>query len=240
VRVYPHRRQAFTQGLAFAGGVLYEGTGLYGRSTLATLDLESGQPVREVALPRSLFGEGVTVLGQRVYQLTWREGRALIYDRATLAPEGTFSYGGEGWGLTHDGTGLVRSDGSATLRFLEPNGFQERRRVVVRAGGWAVSGLNELEWVGGEILANVWPTDTVLRIDSADGRALGRLDLGPLRGREGPLDEEAVPNGIAYDPDSGRLVVTGKLWGAMYGIRPRGEACGPLVGAGAGEAGTAP
>jgi glutamine cyclotransferase len=231
VETHPHRRDAFTQGLTFSAGRLYEGTGLYGRSALAVLDLPSGRVLREVRLPRGLFGEGVTILGDRVFQLTWREGRALVFDRETLTPLGQIPYAGEGWGLTHDGSVLIRSDGSATLRFLDPDTFAERRQVVARAGAHEVHGLNELEWVAGEVLANVWQTDHVLRIDPADGRVLGRLDLAELRRREGQAGGEAVANGIAYDPEARVLLVTGKLWDRLYRVRPTGGACGPLLDA---------
>ena len=229
VREYPHRRSAFTQGLAFAEGRLFEGTGLNGRSSVAEIDLPSGQVLHETPTPRAAFGEGVTVLGERLVQLTWREGAGFVYRRDGLTPNGEFKLAGEGWGLTHDGRRLVVSDGTPVIRFLDPQGFAETGRVTVRAGGRALAGLNELEWVAGELLANVWPTSVLVRLDPNSGQVLGWLDLGPLRARQGPVSEEAVPNGIAYDPEGRRLIFTGKLWARMYEVRPQGPGCGALA-----------
>jgi glutamine cyclotransferase len=229
VRELPHRREAFTQGLAFDGERLLEGTGLYGRSGLARLDLEGGEVLRETRLPGRYFGEGITVLGERVYQLTWRNRKAFAYDRESLEPLAAFALDGEGWGLTHDGARLVLSDGTPVLRFLDPRTFSETGRVTVRADGQPVRGLNELEWVGGEVLANLWPTDALVRIDPGDGRVLGWLDLADLRRRQGPLAPEAVANGIAYEPRARVLLVTGKLWSRIYSIRPAGQGCGALA-----------
>jgi glutamine cyclotransferase len=235
VRTLPHRSDAFTQGLALVDGRFYEGTGLYGRSSLTVLDAASGRPLRQRPLEGGYFGEGVTVLGDRVYQLTWREGAGFVYDRESLAPVGRFRYSGEGWGLATDGRRLLMSDGSAALRFLDPQTLRETGRVTVRAQGRPVEALNELEYARGEVLANVWQTDAVVRVDPANGAVRGWLDLGPLRAREGTLPDEAVANGIAFDPASGELVVTGKLWKRMYVLRPKGEGCGPLARQGPAE-----
>ncbi len=229
VGTLPHRNDAFTQGLALVDGHLYEGTGLYGRSSLTILDRSTGKPLRQRPLGGGYFGEGVTVLGDRVYQLTWREGAGFIYDRDSLSPVGRFRYAGEGWGLAHDGRRLLMSDGSPDLRFLDPQTLRETGRVTVRAKGRPIAALNELEYARGEVLANVWQTDAVLRIDPGDGTVRGWIDLAQLREREGPLSEDAVANGVAFDPDSGDLVVTGKLWSRMYVLRPRGASCGPLA-----------
>ena len=229
VRTLPHRADAFTQGLALADGLLYEGTGRYGRSTLSLLDPSSGRALRERPLARGFFGEGVAVLGDRVYQLTWREGTGFVYDRESLEPVGSFRYPGEGWGLTHDGRRLLMSDGSSEVRFLDPGRLEETCRVTVRARGRPVAALNELEYARGEVLANVWQSDVLLRVDPEDGTVLGWIDLAPLRAREGRLPEEAVPNGIAFDPVSGELTVTGKLWSRLYVLRARGPGCGPLA-----------
>ena len=229
VRTLPHRSDAFTQGLALVDQHLYEGTGLYGRSSLTVLDRSNGKPLRQRPLEGGYFGEGVTVLGDRVYQLTWREGVGFVYERDSLSPVGRFRYSGEGWGLTHDGRRLLMSDGSAALRFLDPQTLRETGRVTVRAKGRPIAALNELEYARGEVLANVWQTDAVLRVDPADGTVRGWLDLAPLRAREGPLSEEAVANGIAFDPVSGELLVTGKIWSRLYVLRPRGDGCGPLA-----------
>lgn len=229
VRTLPHRTDAFTQGLALADGLLYEGTGLYGRSTLSLLDPASGRVLGERPLAGEYFGEGITVLGDRVYQLTWREGTGFLYDRKTLEPLGSFRYPGEGWGLTHDGRRLLMSDGSPVLRFLDPGPLEETGRITVQARGRPVAALNELEYARGEVLANVWRSDMLLRIDPEDGNVLGWIDLGPLRAREGRLPEEAVPNGVAFDAASGELTVTGKLWSRLYVLRARGPGCGPLA-----------
>jgi glutamine cyclotransferase len=228
---YPHRRHAFTQGLAIAEGRLFEGTGLNGHSSVAEIDLPSGEVRREARLPPEYFGEGLTVLGERVVQLTWREGRGFVYRRDGLEPLGEFPLRGEGWGLTHDGHRLLASDGTPVLRYLDPETFAETGRVTVQAGGRPLEGLNELEWVAGEVLANVWPTDALVRIDPASGQVLGWLDLAPLRARQGPIHEEAVANGIAYDPAARRLLLTGKLWSRVYAVRPRGPGCGALADA---------
>ena len=229
VRTLPHRTDAFTQGLALADGRLYEGTGRYGLSTLSLLDPANGRVLGERPLARGYFGEGLTVLGDRVYQLTWREGTGFLYDRKTLEPLGSFRYPGEGWGLTHDGRRLLMSDGSPELRFLDPGPLEETGRITVRARGRPVAALNELEYARGEVLANVWRSDVLLRIDPEDGNVLGWIDLGPLRTREGRLPEEAVPNGVAFDAASGELTVTGKLWSRFYVLRARGPGCGPLA-----------
>jgi glutamine cyclotransferase len=218
VKSYPHDRYAFTQGLQYVDGVLYEGTGLYGRSSIRKVKLETGEVVQSREVPAQYFGEGITVLNSEIYQLTWQSGLAFVYDRATLAPRRTFRYPGEGWGLTTDGVALIMSDGTDTLRFIDPATFKERRRVKVRAGGTAVRDLNELEHVTGEILANVWMTDRIVRIDPKTGRATGWIDLsGLLPARERTPD--AVLNGIAYDAIGERLFVTGKLWPRIFEIR---------------------
>jgi len=234
VATFPHRRDAFTQGLAFGGGRLYEGTGVRGQSALSVFDAPGGTVVRETRLADRYFGEGVTVRGDRVYQLTWRDGVGFVYDGDTLGPAGQFRYRGEGWGLTHDGDRLVMSDGTAVLRFLDPESLAETRRLTVRAAGQPLANLNELEYVAGEILANVWQTDTIVRIAPATGEVLGWLDLERLRRLQGPASVEAVTNGIAFDPPSRRLLVTGKLWSALYQIRPTGEGCGALLRAAGG------
>jgi glutamine cyclotransferase len=218
LNAFPHDREAFTQGLVIADGVLYEGTGLNGRSSLRRVELKTGTVLQRHALPDRYFGEGVTVLGSKIFQLTWRSGLAFVYDRETLAPRQIFPYPAEGWGLTTDGTHLITSDGTATLRFLEPDSFAEVRRLTVVDQAGPVTRLNELEYVEGRIYANVWQTDRVAIIDAASGRVTGWLDLGGLLTPE----ERALPvdvlNGIAYDSRSGRLFVTGKLWPRLFQI----------------------
>jgi glutaminyl-peptide cyclotransferase len=218
VRTYPHDSDAFTQGLQYLDGVLYEGTGLRGRSSIRRVDLESGKVLQQRDIPAPYFGEGITIWRQDLFQLTWQSGVAFIYDRKTFAPRRSFQYVGEGWGLTHDGTSLVMSDGSDALRFLDPATFAERRRVKVTAAGRPVPHLNELEFVKGEILANIWQTDSVARIDPKSGRVTGWIDLtGLLTTRERRATD--VLNGIAYDAAGDRLFVTGKLWPKLFEIR---------------------
>ena len=219
VRAYPHDREAFTQGLAFDDqGTLYEGTGQRGQSSLRRVELSSGAVLRRHDLPTSLFGEGITVLGDRIIQLTWQAGRAFVYDKASFSVLREFTYRTQGWGLTHDGHRLIMSDGTATLYFLNPDTFAETARLTVRDHRGPVIRLNELEYVRGEILANIWQTDRIARIDPRTGHVTGWIDLtGLLQSgdRRQPVD---VLNGIAYDPRTGRLFVTGKWWPKLFEI----------------------
>ncbi|MHA6792513.1 glutaminyl-peptide cyclotransferase [Pseudonocardia bannensis] len=215
----PHDRTAFTQGLELAGGVLYEGTGLEGRSQLRELDPATGQPARAVPLPGELFGEGITVVGDRIWQLTWRDGVALEWDRPTLRLLRQVPLEGEGWGLCHDAAAgrLVRSDGTDRLRFHDPSTFAEAGSVRVTLDGRSVPELNELECVDGQVWANVWRTERIVRIDPGSGRvtavvdATGLLDAGRRAGTD-------VLNGIAAVGD-GEFLLTGKLWPAMFRVR---------------------
>lgn len=219
VASYPHDPDAFTQGLVFIDGVLVEGTGLNGRSSLRRVELATGRVLQQVDLPAQWFGEGVTALGDELVQLTWRDGVGLRYDRASLTPIGEFPLAGEGWGLTHDGTHWILSDGSDILFWLDPRDGRELRRVRVHDGLRAVSRLNELEYIDGEVWANLWQRDEIARIDPASGQVLGYLDLAGLRPADarGP---DAVLNGIAWDAATRRLFVTGKLWPRVYQIEP--------------------
>jgi glutaminyl-peptide cyclotransferase len=218
IRSYPHDRGAFTQGLEYADGFLYEGTGLNGRSSIRKVKLETGEVVQRRDLPPQYFGEGITIWKADLVQLTWRSQIAFTYDRATFASKRTFSYTGEGWGLTHDDRSLIMSDGSAALRFLDPATFAERRRMVISDAGVPVLNLNEVEYVRGEIYANVWQTDTIVRIAPDSGRVLGWIDLrGLLTGAERASTD--VLNGIAYDAAHDRLFVTGKLWPKVFEIK---------------------
>jgi glutamine cyclotransferase len=229
VESWPHDPQAFTQGLVVADGELYESTGGYGRSSLRRVELETGRVLQQRALPANLFGEGLTAWRGELVQLTWRAGRVLRYERGTFAPVGDIALAGEGWGLTDDGSSWIVSDGSAELRFLDPKTGAEQRRVTVRDRGKPVRRLNELELVpvptagevttiGAEIWANIWYSDLLVRIDPADGRVLGYVDLAELWPRRQRSHPEAVLNGIAYDNDRQRLLVTGKLWPRLYWI----------------------
>ena len=218
VRTFPHDSSAFTQGLEYVDGFLYEGTGLNGQSSIRKVKLETGEVIQRRGLASQYFGEGVTIWRSELFQLTWQSGVALTYDRQTFAPRQTFTYVGEGWGLTHDASGLIMSDGTDALRFLDPATFRERRRLRVTAVGQAVARLNELEYVNGEVFANVWQTDYVARIDPASGQVRGWIDLrGLLSARERATTD--VLNGIAYDAARDRLFVTGKLWPKVFEIR---------------------
>lgn len=217
VRSFPHDSAAFTQGLLWLGGRLYESTGRYGQSSLRIVQVETGEVLQRVNLGPQYFAEGLAAVGDRLYQLTWREGVAFIYDAQTLRQVSQVAYQGEGWGLTSDGRRLVVSDGSSYLTFVDPTTFQVDTTLRVTDGGRPVDQLNELEWVRGEIWANVWHTHRIARIDPATGRVKGWLDLSALI--PAVADPEAVLNGIAYDEQANRLLVTGKLWPRLYEIR---------------------
>ena len=218
VRAYPHDPTAFTQGLQYADGILYEGTGLNGRSSIRKVKLETGEVLQKKDLAKAYFGEGITLWKSDLIQLTWQSNVAFVYDKTTFAQRRTFKYRGEGWGLTNDGTSLIMSDGTDELRMLDPAAFTERRRIKVTAAGRPLPNLNELEFMNGEILANVWPTDTVARVAADTGRVLGYIDL---RGLLSPAERASVDvlNGIAYDGQNDRLFVTGKLWPKLFEIK---------------------
>lgn len=217
----PHDPDAFTQGLVAHGGVLLESTGLYGESSVRRVEPATGRVLQRVALPDRYFGEGLTVHGGRAVQLTWLEQRVLFWSPGALAARGSRAYAWEGWGLTTDGTSLIASDGSDTLRFLDPVTFAERRSVAVRDGSIAVDRLNELEYRDGIVWANVWPSDRIALIDPGTGRVRGWLDMARLRARLGGRGE--VLNGIARDPVTGRMAVTGKLWPRLFAVRLAGR-----------------
>ena len=219
VNTYPHDPGAFTQGLDIADGVLYEGTGLNGQSSLRRVELETGEILQQVDLDDEYFGEGIVVTGDRIYQLTWQSQLAFVYDRETFEELDTHTYPTEGWGLTSDGERLIMSDGSSTLFFRDPETFAEVRRVEVRNGSEPLDRLNELEWVNGEVWANVWQTDQIVRIDPATGAVLGWIDLTGLLQPEDQVGTDVdVLNGIAVDEATGRIFVTGKLWPVLYEI----------------------
>jgi len=218
VAAYPHDPGAFTQGLAIDAGRLYEGTGQYGASTVRRVDLASGRPEKQRALGPRYFGEGIAILDGLLYQLTWQNGVVVVFDLETFEVERTMQYDGEGWGLTHDGRELIMSDGSATIRFRNPLSFAVTREIEVRDRDVPVTMLNELEYIDGEIWANIWYDDRIVRIEPADGAVLGYVDLANLYPR-GARSSEAVLNGIAYDAAAKRLFVTGKNWPQLYEIR---------------------
>jgi glutamine cyclotransferase len=217
VNSYHHDPDAYTQGLIFRDGVLYESTGLKGQSTLRKVALESGEVQQAVELPQQYFGEGITEFEGEIIQLTWQEQTGFVYDLVTFEQLETFSYPTEGWGLTHDGQMLMMSDGSANLYFLDPDTLQAVSLVAVSSESLQVPRLNELEYIEGEIWANVYQTSCIARIDPATGQVLGWIDIsGMLAPQDLPGSE--VPNGIAYDPAGKRIFVTGKRWPKLFEI----------------------
>jgi len=218
VNTFPHDPNAFTQGLVFVDGRLYEGTGLRGRSLLLQVELESGQVERSWPLPPQYFGEGIAVLEDKVFQLTWQSGVGLVYDRETFEILEQFNYSTEGWGLTHDGEQLIMSDGTSTLYFLDPETLARTGQIEVRDGDLPVTRLNELEYIHGEIWANVWKTDWIARIDPATGQVTSWIDLSGLLDPQDVTQPVDVLNGIAYDADHDRIFVTGKLWPKLFEI----------------------
>lgn len=218
VQSWPHDPNAFTQGLVYRDGKLYEGTGLNGQSSLREVELETGGVLRKRDLAQEYFGEGLDFFKGRLYQLTWRSHVGFIYDAASFQQVGQFDYPTEGWGLTDDGTSLILSDGTSTLRFLDPQTLAVQRTVTVTDDGRQVSELNELEYIKGEVYANVWRTDQIARIDPATGKVTGWIDLTGLLKDEDRTGNEDVLNGIAYDSAQDRLIVTGKRWPKMFQI----------------------
>src|SRR5262245_25234228 len=225
VKSYAHDPGAYTQGLIYREGFLYESTGLNGSSSLRKVRLETGEVVQQRRIDRAHFAEGLTDWNDQLVQLTWQSNVAFVYELASFAPRRTFSYPGEGWGLTHDGKRFILSDGSNQLRFLEPGTFRELGRIAVMDGQVPVRDLNELEFIRGEIYANVWHTDRIARISPETGRVVRWIDLRGLMSGGFKLDSEAVLNGIAHDPARNRLFVTGKLWPRLFEIEiiPRGR-----------------
>lgn len=218
VNTYPHDREAFTQGLEYRNGFLYEGTGLHGRSTLRKVKLETGVVLQKLSLPAHFFGEGISVLGDRIVQLTWQSEVGFVWGRQDFKLQRQFSYRGEGWGLTTDGRHFYFSDGTNEIRVLDGQTLAETRRIRVLENGRPLKDLNELEWVEGEILANVWQTDRIVKINPLTGRVTASIDLTGIL----PAPERAgadVLNGIAYDAAGKRLFVTGKLWPKLFHIR---------------------
>jgi glutamine cyclotransferase len=224
VNTYPHDRDAFTEGLQYLDGFLYESTGLNGRSSIRKVKLETGEVVQRHDLAPQYFGEGIVTWGSELFELTWESGLGFVYDRQTFQQKRTFTYSGEGWALTKDADGLVMSDGTDELRFIDPATFHERRRVKVTAGNVPLKKINELEYVKGEILANVWTTDFVARINPKTGKVAGWIDLTGLLSPRERASADTL-NGIAYDEAGDRLFVTGKLWPKLFEIKvvPKGR-----------------
>jgi glutaminyl-peptide cyclotransferase len=220
LHVYPHDPAAFTQGLFYLNGFLYESTGLEGRSTVRKVRLETGEVLQKVDIPPSLFGEGITAWGNRLLSLTWKDHFGFVFDLNTFAVEQRYSYEGEGWGLTHDDKEIILSDGTADLRFLDPQNLLETHRVHVTADGKPIDQLNEIEWIKGEVFANIWQTDRIVRINPRTGKVVGWIDLtGLLASADQSPRPHDVLNGIAYDAATDRLFVTGKLWSKLFEIR---------------------
>ncbi|HSH01503.1 MAG TPA: glutaminyl-peptide cyclotransferase [Anaerolineae bacterium] len=221
INVYPHDAKAFTQGLVYDPdtNLLYEGTGLYGRSTVRQVDLESGDISLSIGLGKEFFGEGITLYGDKIIQLTWQEQVGFVYDKTSLRPERQFSYTTEGWGLTHDGQNLIMSDGSSTLTYLDPNSFELIKRIAVTENGQPVTQLNELEYIYDTIYANIWQTNHIVQISPQTGQVQRRLDLTGLLATQGEFAEANVLNGIAFDATTERLWVTGKLWPYLFEIK---------------------
>jgi glutamine cyclotransferase len=215
---HPHDTSAFTQGLVYHEGVLYESTGLYGRSSLRKTELSTGEIIEQVDLPHNYFGEGMTIMGDRIIQVTWKENTCFVYSMDDLAEIQSFSYSGEGWGLTHDGSHLILSNGSSTLSFIDPETFQVVRTVDVTYDDAHVPDLNELEYVDGLVYANVWQLDQIVMIDPDDGVAVGWVNLAGIEDHLDSIEGIDVLNGIAYNPETGRLLITGKLWPNVFEI----------------------
>ncbi len=220
VNAWPHDARAFTQGLAFHQGWLYESTGHYGQSSLRKVELRSGKPAKKFELASQYFAEGMTIFQGRIYQLTWVERKGFIYDLKSLKPDGEFNIDGEGWGLTNDGQSLIMSDGTHQIRFLDPLNFKVQRTINVCENGSPLMEINELEYIKGEIYANLWKSNRIVRIDPQTGRILAWVDLTNLLPPEERIHpEEDVLNGIAYDEKEDRLFVTGKRWPKIFEIR---------------------
>ncbi|MBI1390877.1 MAG: glutaminyl-peptide cyclotransferase [bacterium] len=218
VHAYPHDADSFTQGLVYEKGALYESAGQYGESSLRLVDLDTGAVLERYDLEAKYFAEGMTIFNGRIFQITWREQTAFTYSLNPFTPQKTFTYSGEGWGLTTDGVSLIMSDGSAKIVFRAPDTFAATREINVKDGARSITDLNELEWIDGEIWANVWMTDHIARIDPATGQVNGWIDLTGLLPASERTYQTDVLNGIAYDADEGRIFITGKRWPKLYEI----------------------
>ncbi len=218
VHSYQHDTTAFTEGLAYSDGYIYESTGLYGSSTVRRVDLSNGAVLEEIKLGSQYFGEGLTVVGNEIIQLTWKENTAFVYDKTTFALLGNFTYSTEGWGLTSNGTNLITSDGSSNLYFLNPDSFQSVGQVQVREGNASVNNINELEYVNGDLYANIWLQQKIAIINLQTGQVKAWIDLAGIQDMQG-FNSEQVLNGIAYDAQNHRLFVTGKQWPHLLEIK---------------------
>lgn len=219
INTWPHDTEAYTQGLVFHDGNLFESTGLRGASSLRRVELKTGKVKKKVDVAREYFAEGMTIFGDKIFQLTWQAQKGFVYDLKKFKQEGEFTYEGQGWGLTHDNQSLIMSDGTNRIRFLDPTSFQVQRTISVYEHGQPLTELNELEYIKGEIYANVWKTDRIVRIDPTTGRINAWIDMTGLHHQGDASETENCLNGIAYDAENDRLFVTGKRWPKMFEIR---------------------
>ena len=219
VAEYPHSTTSYTEGFLYLDGLFYEGTGIEGNSALLAIQPETGTPVQKREMARQYFGEGIVDWGPNIYQWTWKSHICFVYDRFSLRPVNQFSYTGEGWGMTHNAREIITSDGTATLRFRDPTTFKEKGHILVKDGDKAVDELNELEFIKGEIYANVWHSDRIARINPQNGHVTAWIDLTGLLPADQRINDESVLNGIAYDPQHDRLFVTGKQWPKVFEIK---------------------
>ncbi|HZS07335.1 MAG TPA: glutaminyl-peptide cyclotransferase [Blastocatellia bacterium] len=219
VNTWPHDTESYTQGLIYQDGVLYESAGQYGRSSLRKVDLQTGKVLKKVPVPGEYFAEGMTIFKSRLFQLTWTHQKGFIYNPESFQKIGEFAYTGEGWGLTHDDQSLIMSDGTNQIRFLNPDTFKVERVISVVYQGKPLTEINELEYIRGEIYANVWQTDEIIRVDPKNGKILGIIDMTGLLPGKRADETDAVLNGIAYDEKGERIFVTGKLWPKLFEVR---------------------
>jgi glutaminyl-peptide cyclotransferase len=226
VAKYPHSTESYTEGFFYLDGLFYEGTGLKGHSEVMAIQPETGKPLQTLDLPPQYFGEGIINWGPNLYEWTWQSHICFVYDRFSLRPIKQFTYTGEGWGMTRTAKEIITSDGTATLRFRDPNTFHETRHILVKDGSKAIEQLNELEYIKGEIYANIWHEDRIVRISPKDGHVIGWIDLTGLLADNLKVNNEAVLNGIAYDAQHDRLFVTGKQWPTIFEIKVVNQATG--------------
>lgn len=219
VAKYPHSTESYTEGFLYLDGLFYEGTGIAGHSALLAIQPETGKPVQKRELAPQYFGEGIVNWGPNIYQWTWKSNICFVYDRFSLRPMKQFRYTGEGWGMTRTAREIITSDGSAILRFRDPTTFKETHHILVKDGTRVIDELNELEFIKGEIYANIWHSDVIARIDPKNGQVIAWIDLSGLLPREQMVNAESVLNGIAYDAKKDRLFVTGKQWPTVFEIK---------------------
>jgi glutaminyl-peptide cyclotransferase len=219
VATYPHSTESYTEGFFYLDGLFYEGTGLQGHSAVMAIQPQTGKTIQQLDLPSKYFGEGIVNWGPNLYEWTWQSHICFVYDRFSMRPVKQFTYTGEGWGMTRTAKEIITSDGTATLRFRDPGTFKETRHIVVKEGATTINRLNELEYIKGEIYANIWHEDRIARISPQDGHVIGWIDLSGLLPASQKINEESVLNGIAYDAQHDRIFVTGKQWPTIFEIK---------------------